>query len=381
MRNASGTTSSPGGESIWVRSEPTAGGWTFFHGFDVHVTYVSEIGPVESRDEVMSTNWFGAGLQRNFGERGFALVRGRISLEPYTLPEDNGYPQTLQYVSTEGGGPIIDRMRAQDLFGEAAVQVGWRPSSSTLLHAYGALVGQPALGPAPAQLRSSSIDFAEAPYSYDIQETYSDSTSVVTVGFNSTWLSIEGSVFHDAVTFGDHTEIDDGDIDSRSVRLTLTPTPRIALQISRGELGEDVFQRDVTSGSFTYGTPSAAATVLWTRREYPNNAVFSEETAYGFEITLRGARNTFMGRAESVDRPEGFPDNLPPDAPGPIFVAREQTTHFAVGYIYDFLAGSRYRTGVGVNIDYHTQSHELDERYGHKPQTIYAFVRLRSATR
>ncbi len=373
LRNVSGTTANPGAESLWVRSEPSAGGWTFFHGLDAHLTYVSETGPEDQRNEVFSTNWLGAGLHRDLGTRGFVLVRGRVSLEPYTLPEDDGYPQILQYVSPEAGGPIIDRMRPQDLFGEAAVHVGWRPTQSTLLHVYGALVGDPALGAAPYALRLSSVDFAEAPFSYDIQETFHESTSVVTAGFATRWLSVEGSVFHDAIFSDDFESIDDGDIDSRSARVTLTPTPNLAIQASRGELGEDLAQRDITSFSLTYGTPAFAGTLLYTNREHANE-LRPSETAYGFELALRGTRHTFMGRAEWVDRPLGFPENAD-------VRETEQTTHFAVGYIFDFLSGTRYRAGAGLNIDYHTQSHDLEEIYGHKPQSIYAFVRLRSSAR
>ena len=374
LRNVSGTTANPGTESLWIRSEPTAGGWTFFHGFDAHVTYVSETGPEEQRNEVFSTNWFGAGAHINLGNRGFALVRGRVSLEPYTLPEDEGYPQILQYVSPEGGGePTIDRMRAHDLIGEAAVQVGWRPTQSTLLSVYGALVGDPALGTAPSALRASGSDFAEAPFSYDIQELHHDSTSVVTAGFATRWLSVEGSVFHDAVTFGDHTDMDDGDIDSRSARVTLMPSQAVSIQFSRGELGEDDFQRDITSASFTYATQFVGATAMWTRREHASE-LRPSETAYGFELALRGTRNSFIGRAEWVDRPLGFPEH-------PDVRATEQTTHLTAGYIFDFITTNRYRAGVGVNIDYHTQSHELEERYGHKPQSIYAFARFKTNAR
>jgi hypothetical protein len=373
LRNVSGTTANPGGESLWVRSEPTAGGWTFFHGLDVHVTYVSETGPEDQRNEVFSTNWFGAGVHRSLGNRGFILARGRVSLEPYTVTEDEGYPQILQYVSPEAGGPVIDRMRPQDLFGELAVHAGWRPTQSTLLHVYGALVGDPALGMAPSQLRSSGLEFAEAPFSYDIQETTHDSTKVVTAGFSSRWASIEGSVFHDAVTQADHTEIPDGDIDSKSMRLTLTPTPNVSIQVSRGNLGEDAAEREVTSGSIGYDTPTVGVTAMWTRRGYTND-LRPDETAYGFELALRGTRNTFFGRAEWVDRPDGFPE-------APNVLVTEQTTHFAVGYIFDFIAGNRYRAGAGVNIDYHTQSHDLPERYGHKPQAIYAFARFRTSAR
>lgn len=375
LRNVSGTTSNPGGESLWVRSEPNSGGWTFFHGFDAHVTYVSETGPEEQRNEVFSTNWFGAGVHKNLGSRSFVLVRGRVSLEPYTLPEDDGYPQILQYVSPEAGGPIIDRMRPQDLFGEAAVQAGFRPTQSSLVSVYGALVGDPALGTAPSALRLTGVDFAEAPFSYDIQETTHASGSVVTAGFSTRWIALEGSVFHDAAFEDDFESLPDGDIDSRSARLTLMPTQNVSIQVSRGELGEDDSpnRRDISSASLTYGTQNFAATVLWTTREH-DDELRPSESAYGFELALRGSRHSFIGRAEWVDRPMGFPEN-------PDVRANEQTTHFAVGYLYDFINSNRYRAGIGVNIDYHTQSHELEERYGHKPQSIYAFARLRSSAK
>lgn len=365
MRNVSGTTANPG-PSLWVPSSP--GGWTFFHGLDAHVTYVSQTGPEEQENEVFSTNWLGAGVQRNIGNRGFILLRGRVSLEPYTIQED-GYPQFFQYVP--GEQDPIDRMRASDLFGEAAVQVGYRPTQTTLLSVYGALVGQPALGAAPAQLRQSGIDFAEAPFAYDIQETYADSSSVVTAGFSTSWIALEASAFHDGATTGDHTDILDGDIDSHSARVSLM-SPNAIVQISRGELGEDFAQRTVTSASFTYAASMVAATALWTRREFEDES-FVSETAYGLELALRGTRNTFMVRAEHVDRPSGFPF---PNAP--IGLAVEPATHFTGGYLFDFVAGGRYRIGAGVNIDYRTQTREIEDFYGHKPQGIFTFVRLRT---
>lgn len=368
LHNLSGTAANPGGESPWARGGN--GAWTFFHGFDAHVTYVSETGPEEQRNEIFSTNWFAAGAQRSFG-RGFVLVRGRLSLEPYTLPEE-GYPQILQYVSAENGGELlVDFMRPHDLIGEAAVHAGWRPSDNSLVHVYGALVGDPALGPPPFALRSSGIDFAEAPFAYDIAETFHDSTNVVTAGFTTRTFSVEASAFHDAATTGDHTEIDDdGDIDSQSFRVTLRPSANVSIQASRGELGEDAAQRNVTSASIAWRGGLAAVTALWTRREHAELDV-EAETAYGFELALRGARHTVMGRAEWVDRPLGFP--VRPFQPG-----TERTTHFAVGYIFDFLNRGNFRGGAGVNIDYHTQSHDLEEIYGHKPQSIYAFVRFRT---
>jgi len=195
-----------------------------------------------------------------------------------------------------------------------------------------------------------------------VQETFYDSSSVITAGYGSRWLSLEASVFHDAVTTGRHSDISDGDIDSRSARLTLTPVPSLSLQVSRGELGEE--DREVDSASISLANERASLSAIYTNR---TTRLGEEQSAGSFETTFRIGRGTFMARAESVDRPSGFLGN--PDV--------DRTSHFAFGYLYDFLAGA-YRGGVGVNIDYHTQTHDIEHLYGHKPQAIYVYARFRT---
>lgn len=364
LQTVSGTASNPGQLDPHLLSGE--GPWRLFLSGSAHVTYVSETGPEEQRNETFSTNWLTAGVHRAMGDRGEFLVRGRLSLEPYTI--DEGYPQLLQFVPPDAGGPLVDRMRPHDLFGELAAQLAFRIAGDTRLHLYAAAVGDPALGPVPFAQRASAREFAEAPFAYEIQETFHDETKVVTAGVGTRWLMLEASVFSDAVTTGEHTEIDsDGDIDSQSARITFRPTPSLAIQISRGELGEGPTRRDIGSASLSWGNERAAVSVIYTSRDDE----IVDFAALGIEATFRVSRNTFMARVESVDRPENFPESAAPSE-------GETTSHFAVGYLYDFLASERYRAGVGVNIDYHTQSHELPEYYGHKPQGIYAFVRFRT---
>ncbi|MEO8378627.1 MAG: hypothetical protein ABI779_03080 [Acidobacteriota bacterium] len=369
LSNLSGTSPAVGA-SPWIRSG--SGSLTFFHGFDIHATHLSQTGPEEQENATFSTNWFGAGAQLALGERAFVLGRGRISLEPYTI--DDSYPQFFQYVPEDG---LVDHMRPHDLFGEVAVQVGFRPTNATLLSVYGALVGQPALGAAPAQLRASGIDFAEAPFTYELLETTHDSTSVVTAGFASRFFTIEASMFHDGATTGDHTELDSGDMDSRSARLTIMPAPNLAIQVSRGELGVEgdlplALQSDLTTASLTYGGPVASVTALWSSRSFPEDDARETVTGYAVELALRASRNTFMARVEQIDRPGGFPL-----APRPAQDV-EGATHYTAGYVFDIMPASRYKLGLGVNIDYRTKTRELEDVYGHKPQGIYTFVRLRS---
>src|SRR6202011_2481214 len=94
-----------------------------------------------------------------------------------------GYPQLLQYVSPESGGPLIDHMRAHDAVEELAVQLSWRS-----LRLYLAPVGDPPLGPTPFAQRASSIDFAEAPFAYDVQESFHVGTRVAAAGLTTQLL-------------------------------------------------------------------------------------------------------------------------------------------------------------------------------------------------
>ncbi|HEU4523039.1 MAG TPA: hypothetical protein VFT12_13610 [Thermoanaerobaculia bacterium] len=360
LRNVTGTHANPGPTPhhphLFER-----GAWTTFYGGAAFLNYSYEVGPEEQRNEIFSTNWFAAGAQRTLGSRGLVLFRGRVSLEPFTIPED-GYPQMLQFISAESGGPLLDSMRAHDLLGEAAVHFAYRVTDASFVHLYAAPVGTPALGTIPYAQRLSSEEFAEAPYAYDVQETFYDSASVITAGYGSRWLSLEASVFGDSVTTGRHSDIPDAEIDSRSARLTIMPVSNLSLQVSRGELGDD--ERQVDSASITWGGSRGSVSAIYTSRITSRG---EELRAGTFETTFRAGASTFMARAEAVDRPSGFLGEPEVD----------RTAHFAFGYIYDFLRGG-YRAGVGVNLDYHTQTHHLEDIYGHKPQAIYVYARLRT---
>lgn len=363
LRNVAGTSFNPG-DTPHHPHIVDRGAWTAFYEGALFATYSSESGPRPARNEVFSTNWFAAGLQRTLGSRGLVMFRGRASLEPYTIKE-NGYPQLLQWVSPENGGPMLDAMRAHDFIGEAAVDLGFRVTTASFVHLYAAPVGDPAFGAVPYAQRASSEEFAEAPFAYDVQETTHDSTRVVTAGFASRWVTLEGSIFHDAVTTGRHTTIDDGDIDSQSARLVITPVRTIALQVSRAKLGDD--KRQLDSASLTFGGQNGSLSAIYTQRPAANGDKLQSGSLEG---TIRILRSTASARVEVVDRPRGFL--------GRTDIWR--TTHFTVGYIFDLLQ-SAYRVGIGGNVDYQTQYRQLPRSYGHKPQTIYAFIRIRTDSR
>lgn len=359
LRNISGTSFNAGDAPHHPHMD-TRGAWTTFWGGALFAESSTETGPKAQRNEFFSTNWIAAGAQHTLGSRGLVLVRGRASLEPFTIKE-RGYPQLLQWISPDNGGPSIDVMRAHDLIGEAAADVAFRTTATSFVHLYAAPVGDPAFGTVPYAQRESSEEFAEAPFAYDVQETTHDSTRVVTAGFGSRFVTLEGSLFHDAVTKGRHATIDDGRIDSSSERLTISPLRSVALQVSRGKTGDA--NREIRSASMTVGAQSGAASAIVTQRD----SAYGKLTSGTLEGTIRVLRSTFSARLESVDRPPGYLDRT----------AIRRTTHFALGYIVDVIMNS-YRAGIGANVDYHTQFRQLPSRYGHKPQAIYIFLRLRT---
>jgi hypothetical protein len=354
LRNVSGTAFNPGDAPhhpiLWTR-----GAWTTFLEGSAAVAQVSETGPADPQSGTFSVNWLGAGVQRTLGRRGLVMIRARGSLEQATIDKD-GYPQLLQVVSPESGGPLIDRMRGQESITEAGIDLAFRMSQSSFFHLYAAPIGDPALGAVPFAQRASSEEFAEAPFAYDVQEPWHYATQVVTAGIGTPYATLEGSVFHDAVTDSS------GDIDSRAARLTLSAR-NVALQLSRGELTDADLA--VSSASLAWNSERGAASVIYTKRELRPELDLASLSAEGL---LRGGHNLVMARVETVDRrPEVI-----------ALVGRKRTTHFTVGYLFDALKLDAFRAGVGVNIDYHTATKELETRYGHKPQSIYVYVRVRT---
>ncbi len=278
---------------------------TFFEGA-LFATHVSESGPTDPRSETFSTNWFAAGVTR-----GSMTFRLRGSMERLTVGED-GYPQLLQ------SGNV---MRARDTIGEAALDVRWRA-----LHVYAAPIGEPPLGAEPFERRASSTEFAEAPFTYGVAESWRRVTRVVAAGVRTSALEADAGVFRDGW----------------SARAIVHPRPSIALQLSRGTIDDDA----ITSASISHTAGVLALSALWTRREARNG--------YGTEATAHLGRNVLMGRVENID----------------------DGTHVTLGYLFDVFARPQWRAGIGANVDYHPDA----EGYGHKPQSVYLFVRLRGGS-
>jgi len=295
--------------------------WRVFGRGAVFLTHASETGPAEPESRFFSTNWAIAGAERAFGS-GSIVFRGRFTAEEGTVPSE-GYPQLFQQT-----GAFVDHMPGHESIEEVAVELHWRA-----FRLYAAAKGDPPLGATPYRQRASSIDFAEAPFAFEAQESFHVAERVASAAFETGPFTLEGGVF-------------DLDGNSWSARATLRPTPQVALQASHGTLGDA--KQKISSASVGYEGRVIAASALWTKRD--------PVTTYGVEAIARGGRNSFMVRAENV----------------------RDRQHITVGYIFDVWHREKQRAGLGANVDYHTKTKSLPASYGHKPQSIYVFVRART---
>ena len=330
---------------------PVSAQWVPFFDGAAFGTYASQAGPEEPEHRTVSTNWFEFGAERVSDDLRI-LAGARVSLEPFTVPEE-GYPQLFQYISPESGGPLIDRMRAHDLVQEIAVGVEWRA-----LRLYLAPVGEPPIGAAPHFMRDSGVDYAEAPFSFDVLESHYVATRVVTAGVGTKSILLEGGVFHNSRSTERHASIEDGDIDSWGARITFAPRGKFSAQISAGRLGDD--EREIATASVSYNSKRFSSTLQWGERD--------SKQSLGFENAARFNRHTLLARVEWVERPGG------------VFKLEDhRMSHLTVGYIFDFIQGRGRRVGAGFNVDYHPGTKHLTHKdYGHKPQGLFAFIRFRT---
>jgi hypothetical protein len=359
LRNISGTAANPGNSphhALLYEGER----WRMFREQMVFTTYETQTGPASPEHKLFSTNWFAAAGQRDVGQNGLLLLRARVSLEAATVPDD-GYPMLLQ--SAPGaGGP--DRQPGHDFFGELAAHFAYRLGGTSFLHLYAAPVGDPAFGAVPFAQRASSREFAAAPFSYATQELTHHETGVVTAGYANRFFALEGSAFHDSLPESGDYKVHFGGLDSWSARATITPAENWSLQVSTAANRNDTTAKR-QSASISYGNS-------WRTGDFNVSAIWGKDDrstgdALLFETTLRMSKNYFLARFESVK-----------DATHPFVIGGKRIGSGQLGYTRDLFARPGSRFGIGALIDYHTQTHALSAVYGHKPQDVYFFVRMRT---
>jgi len=190
-RDASGTSWQPAsaGHEAWHAG---AGAWSLMlHGLVMPVW--DHQGGDRGDEDVFASSMIMGRAVRAAGPGRLGL-RAMLSLDPALVGRE-GYPLLLQTGETSDGiTPLIDRQHPHDLFAElgASYSISGRRHS---LFAYGALPGEPALGPPVYLHRRSGMDIPEAPISHHWLDSSHITFGVVTLG--GTWRDwkVEGSAF------------------------------------------------------------------------------------------------------------------------------------------------------------------------------------------
>jgi len=137
-----------------------AGAWELMLHANAFVQYIHQ-GGERGRDQFGSINWAMGMARRPLGGGELAL-RAMLSAEPFTI-EGCGYPLLLATGELCDGRPLHDAQHPHDLFMELAALYDRPITDQVALQLYGALAGEPALGPVAYPHRVSATGNPLAP--------------------------------------------------------------------------------------------------------------------------------------------------------------------------------------------------------------------------
>jgi hypothetical protein len=357
--------------------------WFMFHGA-AFLSFQQQSGP-RGYDKTFSTNWFMPMVQRELGP-GQLTLRTMLSLDPATVTQ-RWYPELFQQGETAFGKPINDGQHPHDFFMEIAALYDLKLGRHALLSFYAAPVGDPAMGPAAFEHRTSASEDPLAALGHHLEDSTHVANDVVTAGLTYKFVRLESSGFHGREPDEFRWNVDSGKIDSWSTRLTVQPARNWSAQYSFAHLTspEDLHPLDDTqrmTASVMYNRPLTrgnwSSLLLWGR----NHSLASGENFNGYllESTLRfAANNHIWTRMENVDRttelllgknsePAGFDEQ---------FLARIQAYSF--GYDRDFKLLPGLSTALGGQVTFYSKPAFLTPIYGQHPTGAILFVRIRPA--
>lgn len=221
-------------------------------------------------------NWLMGMAQRSIGDRLSLTLRAMVSADPLT-EGGGGYPLLFQSGETFQGDRLVDRQHPHDVVSEASVTLAARLSDDVAAFGMVAYPGEPAIGPTAFMHRPSARFGADAPLSHHWQDATHIAWGVATAGVIVGPIKLDGSVFTGAEPDEDRLTPDTPRFDSYAGRISWSPSPQWALQVSRGFLREpEAIEPGVdqwrTTASALYAAPVAGgtltATLAWGANEH-----------------------------------------------------------------------------------------------------------------
>jgi len=373
------------------------------------LAFVSDLQQSSPRggDKLFSTNWLMPMAEREFGS-GQLTLRAMFSLEPATISARR-YPLLFQQGETAFGRPIADGQHPHDLFMELAALYDLRLGSHTLVSAYLAPIGDPALGPAAYPHRASAAENPVATLGHHQQDSTHIAFNVLTAGFTWRGLRFEESGFHGGEPseqrWGFQPSANGQAIDSYSSRITFSPAPNWTAQYSIAHLSspEALYPHEDQqrqTASIIYNRPLGAhhdttlmpgmdmttpatgnwsTTLLWGRtRSLHDN---SKQNSYLLESLLQfRTRNYIWTRIENAGRSNEL--LLKPGTALPPHFEESPIGHvasYSFGYDRDFKIGPHLLAAPGAQVTTYATPSALVSTYGEHPYGVAFFIRFRLA--
>ena len=368
-REGSGTAWLPDFSPMYA-AHGMAGRWELMLHGNAFVQYIDE-GSDRGDEQFGSVNWF-MGMARRPLAGGEILLRAMLSLEPITVGEC-GYPDLLATGEfCDDRGPLHDRQHPHDLFMELAAMYQGELSQNVGLQLYGALSGEPALGPVSYPHRISALANFFAPINHHWHDATHISFGVLTAGvFGRKW-KLEASLFNGREPDDERFDLDLDALDSFSGRVWLLPGERWSLQVSTAHLneveqhepGEPRTDLNRTTASVIYHAPVGStgywtSALVWGR----NDEDGAPEPTDGFllESTLNlRERDVVFARGEVVEKTA---DDLVLEDPAledEMFTVGKLT----LGYMREFGPFGSLLPGLGVSLSVSFVGDDLDPFYG-----------------
>src|SRR5262249_37450422 len=111
-------------------------------------------------DKVYSTNWLMASAEHRVGTRGAFQADLMLSLEPATIT-NRRHPLPFQTGQTAYGIPLVDAQHPHNFIMGLGFHYTHELAEDTILEAYFAPVGDPALGPVAYPHRASAMELPQ----------------------------------------------------------------------------------------------------------------------------------------------------------------------------------------------------------------------------
>lgn len=377
----SGTSAEPNSTPIPMMMAMKGQWMLMFHG-NAFVVDTQQTSP-RGGDKLFSTNWFMPMAQRSVGP-GQLTIRAMFSLEPATVT-GRRYPLPFQQGETAYGMPIADGQHPHDFFMELAALYDLPLGEGNLLTFYVAPEGDPAIGPTAYPHRASASEDPVGTLGHHQEDSTHIANDVVTVGFTHRRVRLEVSGFHGREPDEFRWNIDQGKIDSWSMRLTVQPGQNWSGQFSYGRIAspEALFPSEDqarTTASLMYNRPfrngNWASSAVWGRTR--SLADGAKENSYLFESTV-GFRKKNFGwvRLENAGRSNELLVGEHPLPPGFREVPLTHVQACTFGYDREFRFLPHLSSALGAQVTTYGVGHPLQPIYGSDPVGVSVFVRLR----